>query len=423
MVQKASKWLLICIPFSLCFSQRLNGAVLLLYLLSVVLQPGPAGRLRRAIRQPWIYPFVLLYAVQAMSMLWTADIQHGVDVLATKSSLLVLPVLIAMDESVDNNTPGNAAAGLITGCLLALFYCLIYAGTGYLISGEPAIFFYHSLGRPLSQFNALYFSFYVFTALLFLKPASAGNPFPGSREFRIGAVLFMAAGLLLLSSRLFLLLAVGFFLFKLAESILQKGLSGRQSLMWMTLALLLAAGIWFSGFSRERFAQVWYSNFEVVKQEKFAWDTPFNGLTLRLLFLRFGLETLEDRGAWLTGEGVGDARSEMNARIISHNVYHGNPFRGDSGYLGYNFHNQFMELTVQSGIPALIAWTWLLVMAWRAAPPGDWRLPFLFFLVALILFALIEGVIERQRGVVFIAFFLSVFMKIDHYANQARSNN
>ena len=54
MVQKASQWLLAGIPFSLCFSQRLNGMVLLLYLLAVILQPDLPGRFRRAVRLRWL---------------------------------------------------------------------------------------------------------------------------------------------------------------------------------------------------------------------------------------------------------------------------------------------------------------------------------------------------------------------------------
>jgi O-antigen ligase len=45
----------------------------------------------------------------------------------------------------------------------------------------------------------------------------------------------------------------------------------------------------------------------------------------------------------------------MDAKIVQYNLYHGNPSLGDRGYLGYGFHNQYMETWVQAGLPALAA--------------------------------------------------------------------
>ncbi len=432
--ENISRGLLTLIPFSLCFSQRLNALVLFLYLLSVLIQKDIPERFRFAVRQRWIYPFIGLYLIQAASLLWTADLAHGYAVLSTKAPVAVLPVLIAMDVSADRRSLRNAMWSLIAGCSLGLLYCIIFAVAGYFRSGETGGFFYHSLGDPLDRFNALYFSFYLFGSLVFLSHLGRGRSMlrflktspkqddtrnrntPG---FILG--LFLTLGLVLLSSRLFLLLTIGFFVFQFLKND-RGGDWFRHKPAWILPVVLLAGSIYFTGFPRDRFLQIIRSDFAVLQQDRFSWDTPFNGLTLRLVLLKFGWQILGEKDAWLTGLGVGDVRGEMDAMIVRYNLYHGNPDLGDTGYLGYNFHNQYLELVGQSGIACLGCWLLALIMGFRYGRGSDLRGALVFLLAGIVCFSLIEGVLERQRGVVFIAFFMSLFFKCNDHGIKELSN-
>ena len=177
-------------------------------------------------------------------------------------------------------------------------------------------------------------------------------------------------------------------------------------------------GVLFFSQIRDRFDQLLHSQFEVLQQDQFEYDTPFNGLTIRLLLWRFAGEIMTEEKAYLAGVGVGDSQDLLDATIIEHNVYHGNPALGDQGYLGYNFHNQFVETWVQLGILGSISWLLLLGVGWRKWK-WDWNHPILYFNIAVLAFSMIESLLARQHGVVFFALFVSIFQIIsEHEAPQ-----
>jgi O-antigen ligase len=103
--------------------------------------------------------------------------------------------------------------------------------------------------------------------------------------------------------------------------------------------------------------------------------------------------------AWLTGTGIDKRQETLDGYYTRYGIYTGNPDLGDTGYLGYNFHNQFLETMVGSGIPGLV----LLL----AIIPGilfrkkrAFFLPFSFYIITFIFF-MTESVLERQAGLVF----------------------
>ena len=73
-----------------------------------------------------------------------------------------------------------------------------------------------------------------------------------------------------------------------------------------------------------------------------------------MILWRFAGEIMRDENAWLTGTGIGSRQEILNSYYIKYGVYTGNPDLGDKGYLGYNFHNQYLEVMVGTGIPGLI---------------------------------------------------------------------
>jgi len=89
----------------------------------------------------------------------------------------------------------------------------------------------------------------------------------------------------------------------------------------------------------------------------------------------------------------------LNDYYTTYGIYTGNPDLGDTGYLGYNFHNQYLEVLVGTGIPGLLILLAILAGIFRAReklllfPFSVYILTFIFFMT--------ESVLERQAGIVF----------------------
>jgi len=296
------------------------------------------------------------------------------------------------------------------GCLIGFYYCL-----GNRLWIDPhlsnlGLFTYHGLSYPLDDFNAVYFSFYIFISLIFLDHLhKSGDHWLRTYPWvRWTLLLSFCLAILLLSSRLFIVFTALYFLVNAINNN-QKRASG--NLVWWLGGLGIIVGVLFWGLGRDRFEDLLDSEFEVLEQEQFTYDTPFNGLTLRLLFLKFGWEILAKEQAFLHGIGAGDGQDAMDQTILDYNLYHGNPSLGDRGYLGYNYHNAYMELWVQIGLVGLICWLWLLIVSAQHILVSGFNHPFLILLFAIICYGMVESFLERQRGVVFLTFFFALFFR------------
>lgn len=378
------------------------------YVLAVLSQPGLGSRFRGIWRSRWIYFFLGLYALHALALLWTDDFGMGRFILEKKASLFVLPLFIGMDRSLNKRTLRHAMFSLVLSCTIVLFFCLLLAGWRYGQTHDAGRFFYHRLGQPIPQFNAVYYSCYFFTALVFTNHLSAtGYEWLSKQWVRSGVSGWLLLGLLLLSSKLFIAMTALYLLALMAHHRFRRATWG-----WGIGLGALLAGILVFGLTRSRFQELIDSRFEVVQQEQYRWDTPLNGLTLRLVFLKFGWEIIQRENALLTGVGPGDAQQKMNAAIKRRNLYHGNPQLGDSGYLGYNFHHQFMELWVQVGLLGVLLFAGLLLQGLIWGWGFGWRHPFPLLVMTILGFSFIESLLERQHGIVFVTYFLYSFITV-----------
>lgn len=387
--------------------------MLFLYGIAVFLQPGLGGRLRQGLRCRWVFPFLLLYAFTALSLLWSTDLERGAFILEKKAALFALPILVALDGQLSRRLVQGAMLSLVAGCVLALWIALGHAAWQYAQTGGASAFFYHRLGRVLDEFNAVYFSFYVLMSLVFFGCLLRKKAFSilDAVWLRGLVAVTLISGVILLSSRLFIVLALlyGISCFAVGRrrsSGLSPGSRGVGEKWVLAASLVALAGLGLF-LNRGRFIELAGSRFEMLEQEEFRWDTPFNGLTLRLLFLKFGWEALREEQAVVQGLGVGDVRQVMNDMVRRYKLYHGNPDLGDTGYLNYSLHNQYMETWLQAGLPALAAWLWLLAWGWKAGLNPDRRETLLWLVLAITAFSFFESVMERQRGLAFIVFFLS----------------
>jgi hypothetical protein len=140
-------------------------------------------------------------------------------------------------------------------------------------------------------------------------------------------------------------------------------------------------------------------NLELVKSESFKKCREPNGLELRLIFLRFGIDIMNEQRAWATGVGMTSSQPLLNNKIIQHKLYTGTMVGTDTGYLFYNFHNQFMETLVRTGIPGIIL---LIVMLFIMLlyDREELIVPKRYIWI-VIGFFFTESLLERQAGIVF----------------------
>ncbi len=413
-----SQWLLVLLPVSLLFSKRLNVLVIILYAVAVLLQPHLWQRVKGLRKFRWLWVFLLFIALHASSVLWSANEATALFSLEKKAALFVLPVLIGLDRDIDFVGFRQCLYSLVLGCCISIWFCLLLALRNYFQTGKASFLFYHAFSWPLDELNAIYFSFFTFSGLVFghylirIKYKPLANI-----RLQIFVIFSLLMGLVLLSSRLFIVLTL-LYLSRLAFLNYAKIVSKRMRVLGVFVVISFLGGVLFFSQIRDRFDQLLHSQFEVLQQDQFEYDTPFNGLTIRLLLWRFAGEIMTEEKAYLAGVGVGDSQDLLDATIIEHNVYHGNPALGDQGYLGYNFHNQFVETWVQLGILGSISWLLLLGVGWRKWK-WDWNHPILYFNIAVLAFSMIESLLARQHGVVFFALFVSIFQIIsEHEAPQ-----
>ena len=150
------------------------------------------------------------------------------------------------------------------------------------------------------------------------------------------------------------------------------------------------------------------SDLSIVRQDEYRYDTEFNGLTLRLVQFRFGLEILREQDAWLFGLGPINTKPALDAKYEEYNMYTGNQELGDVGYRKYNFHNQWMETTAAVGLFGtllLITLFFLLMMRTNLLEGAS------SLVLILLLFTFTESYLERQLGLVVFSMMISMLFK------------
>ena len=161
----------------------------------------------------------------------------------------------------------------------------------------------------------------------------------------------------------------------------------------------------------QRFKDILNPRIDIVMNDKFNYDSPLNGLNLRIIQARFGIEILNDNEAWLFGVGIDKAQELLNDKYVNYGLHTGYNDDFDKGYLDYNFHNQYIETAVRSGLLGLFS---LLAMVFLLIIIIIKRQTFVFGweLILLLLFFITESVLERQIGIVYFCLIYSSYFPL-----------
>ena len=392
-------YLLALIAFSMPFSIKVNTWLILLCTLHYVCDKALLQKAKAVVKDRYVQLLLLFFLAYVLSYFLSTNKTEGFAIVERRGSLLLLPFLLYRHDTA---VIKKIALWFVYGLVAAFLVCLVNAAIRYHVDKNTTVFFYQELTRVI-DFNAVYLAAYcligIHILLYYFRSLSV--------LLAVSCIMILLLFCLLLNSKMMLfilfagLVIYGFNFFSKKAALLISG---------MGLLGILAIGIGVPKV-KERMALELSSNFKVVEQDSFRYDTQFTGTSLRLLFWKFSFEIQSEHHAWLTGLNTGDFQDALNKKYIETNLYHGNPDLHDTGYLGYGPHNQYIEVLFSMGIIALLVFICLLALYLKNAIRSHNYMG-IQVMVLFVLFFFTESVLSVNKGIVPFVFFTVLFMHL-----------
>ncbi|HTR28137.1 MAG TPA: O-antigen ligase family protein [Puia sp.] len=390
---------------------NLNSWSIMLLVACRLLFGNPRISVGTAFRNRLFLAYLIFAVVETAGLLHTHHPRLQLDIIAKDATLVAMGYVLCAGRFADRDGYRRLLGGYYFILAGALIYCLVIASRNYLAARDSSVFFYHALTRPISQ-NAVIFSVYVVFGLLFLL-SPGGQPLSGCsgpvrNAVRIMLAIFFIAMIVLLSSKLILVIA----LLIVLNAIFRKYSFRRNRSVLLVLGSVLVAGIGLLGMTdntvSRRYRELAAGDLALVRRETFDPGIYFNALQLRLLEWRFGFEILREQRAWLFGVSPGDSQDLLNNKYVDARMFIGNPAEGpgrkNRGYIGYNFHDQYLETLVRDGLAGLFVLLVILVLLVRLAM--QYRTPEAAFIAwTIVLLFVPESPLTMQHGVFLFSFF------------------
>ncbi|TMI85811.1 MAG: O-antigen ligase family protein [Bacteroidetes bacterium] len=356
----------------------------------------------RNLSNPFFISCCLLFALEIVSVVYSENRVHAWRNVWGKSLIIVVPFCLCCCDYIMETTRQKIMKWYCLVLFAACLFALMRAFSIYLTMHDASGFFYHRLVEPYSG-HAIQFSILVFIALIYLLESEKNRQYILSDIFQKFLIIFLSVVLLLLSSKLVIVFYLGYFFYFIL--IIRKHKSKLIAIGF--IAVFFALCVFVFGTNNpmsSRFRDIVNTDFSVLEKDKFDPGNYFNGLQFRLLQWKFVPQILNEKRAWATGVGVGDAQQMLNDKYVSENMYIGNAQRPGKGFLGYNTHNEFLQSLLETGIPGLLLYV-VVCLSLIKMMAGKQRAPFIFISILLLAYSFSESVFESQYSSIIFLFF------------------
>ena len=379
----------------------LNTIAIILLALAWLVEGNFKTKLR-IFKKFWVWPPILLFMLYLIGVIYSENQQAAWSSVELKLSLVMAPLLIAGSSSFRKQHLSWSLFVFIWAAVIIMCFAYILALMnglqGDFSGGWIEMVTYENLTRSIS-FQPIYLSFYLVFAFFGLIALHLNESFRDQWFYRnkyatYPVLAFLFVGIIMLSSRMevLVLFATGaaLILFFLPS----KKQRRKYGLLLMALAVTAVGLILSSAENRQRFT-------EMIDISSDYTENQYGGRSIRLHKWKNALERWSQDP--VLGVGTGDLQEELDK------TYAKNNFDLALQY-SFNPHNQYVETLLTLGIPGfvmLLVWLWgICLLGWRYK---NWLL-FAFGLIVS-LSILTESMLERQWGIVFIAFFSVILMR------------
>ena len=342
----------------------------------------------------WLFWILISYFLWLIiSISYTEQTAVGITDLRGKLPLLALPLIIGCIHFLSRKKIEYIFLSFLVGCVAGILMSLGYAIWIYLSEGEN-LFFYKDLFSLLHihpSYFATYLIFGLFLMIYFLsRYKKLLNGF--LKYLMIAAIFLFLAVIVLSSARMQILIS----LFLINTSILfYSVLRSRYMLLFLLLAFngLVVSSVFVLEYPKKRL-----SDFNQLDYE-FDQSKGWNGLTIRLALWQCSWELIREKP--ILGVGTGAVKQDLMTIYKKHDFKVG--IRNN-----YNPHNQYIQVWLASGIIGLILFLSGLIVPLYYSVKHSSPL-YLLFLVLMAIGMVSESMLELQNGVVFYAFYHSIF--------------
>lgn len=384
-----------------------NSWCLILFVLCRLIDGGPVRAIRAAFRNPFFLGVLALVALDTAGLLFTHNLDAGSRLVQKEATLVAVALVLSGGRFADGKDYRRLMTGYCVILTAACFYCFAMAWNHYhqMPIKDISVFFYHSLTRYIGQ-NAVFFSVYMIFGLLFLlyHPLATG-PFPRwlRQSLQLLLIVIFIIFTLLLSSKLLLVVMA----LLLTNFVIQRYIVLKNYVNIALIGLLgLMLGLWLivsDNPIRDRYLDLERGEISMVRQSTFSDNTIFNGASIRLLQWKYANEILREHHAWVFGVTAGDSQDLLNDKYRQANLFMGIPHTRQRGFTDYNFHNQYIETTVRSGLlglAILLYCCWLMIALVERRRTAETA----FTVLTLLSISTTQSFLTLQHGVFAFAF-------------------
>lgn len=395
---------------SLTFSYKINSLSIIALFGVWLLDAGFATKFRQLIKEPFFIGNVLLFGLYLLGIALSEDKATARFFVEKNLSLIVIPLVMLSMKRITGEQFFVLGKIFVAGTSVLMLLALILATRYWFQIHNYNVFFYHKLAEQVG-ISA------IIASLLCIVSIAILFGLPGYGRLKSVCITFLSLCLILLSSKLFLLMLGIMILLNVLNHIKPK------TRIILCLAILSVAALiaFTSNPISKRFKDMGKFHTEYLSAKKYNPGMYFDGLSMRLIYIKFGFEIFREDGNYLLGVGTGDAENLLKDKIRAYDMYQGDGVKNKLGYLEYGFHNQLLQKLLQLGVLGFIIFLSLIIYCFSIAI--KYKSKFLFNLMLIFTLTFFtDTLLEHQVGLVMFLSFTCLAINQIRLKQETRDN-
>jgi len=372
------------------FKVPLTGGVIILGL-SWIFTFAYQEKFQTLLKQPVAIAFIFLYFLHLLSMIYTENHAEGWNDLRLKITLFLLPLFMMSTRCILREQRIFLLKFFAVLMMLMAAVDLALSISEYLVSGNSDLFYYAHLAHILASkphYVAWYYSFAIFIALYQILTGKKW------RYLWLFGFVLLLISLVLLSSRAYIMAFIIVFSISVVKWAKTNVISRSGWVKILFASSMFIGALFLIPKTNSRI------NDGIVELQKLLGSDTHKQTNTRVYLWKYGARLIAEKP--LLGYGVGDAKSELNRALKDCDAEFWNGERNVPIYeKNHNFHNQYLQTWAEVGVLGFLLLIFLMI---RPFFLKDQHPLFLIFLGLTIIGFITESMLERQAGVVFIAF-------------------